>query len=258
MIHIYAQDKARGITCGEVIDGIVRDLAQLTKADDFQNTSPQTQKELSIAYHHNRSERANVPGGQPSEGMRRFDFLRKETIFAGVEADENMVRRICGEVLPCVFILKRSLSGSMTPEEILDEDASRKRLSERDEGRSQVGSMAVVPVVSPRNDDSKSSRSSGSSSRAGSIPEVELQPSERTGSRFQARSMTMVSVVPPRDDESQPSNQAAGQAEKEKKVCSTSMPTPLSRTYSCIHLVQPDDIRATSPESSPSALRDRQ
>ena len=166
MMSIRAHDRDRGITCGEVIDGIGRNLGQLTKPDDFQNFSPQVRKELTLAYQHNRSRSPGVPGGQLSQGMKRLDFLRKNTMFAGVEVADRTVKRICGDVLPCVFVLKCSTTYPMTKKELQDQEARRKGYAPSDRsgpsgGRSRAGSNATRVSVIPPSDNGSDSDDSG-------------------------------------------------------------------------------------------------
>ncbi|KAF8968274.1 hypothetical protein BDZ97DRAFT_1799648 [Flammula alnicola] len=127
LIDVKAKDPDRGVTCGEVIEAIGYDLSKFSNKQDFDNLPPQDKQDLTAAYRWNRSRNPGVPGGSLGQGMKRLDFLRKHTMFAGIENNERTVRRVCGEALPCVFALKCAAT-YMTKDEIKQQE-SRMRAS---------------------------------------------------------------------------------------------------------------------------------
>ena len=49
--------------------------------------------------------------------MKRLDFLRDKVLFGGIEANEAVVKRLCGEALPCTFVLRCQHMFPMTQQE---------------------------------------------------------------------------------------------------------------------------------------------
>lgn len=105
-IEVIAQNPAVGVTCGEVIDGISDCLYRMASRADFESLSIRRKPVVSESYHHNRSVAADVPGGRLKNGMMRLDFLCKYSIYGGIELNDQLVKKITGVVLPCVFVLR--------------------------------------------------------------------------------------------------------------------------------------------------------
>ncbi|KDR81937.1 hypothetical protein GALMADRAFT_207304 [Galerina marginata CBS 339.88] len=153
MIEVHAQEKERGVTCGEVIESIGRNMNKLSNNSDFASLPREEQRTLKDAYKHNRSRSPGVPGGQLGEGLKRLDFLRRNTMFAGIEANERTVKRICGEALPCTFVLKCSGTYPMTQKEIKDQEARRRAASSQGHRSRANSTTARVTVHPPSSDD---------------------------------------------------------------------------------------------------------
>jgi hypothetical protein len=152
MIDVRAQEKDRGVTCGEVIETIGRNMGKLSNNRDFSTLSRDDQRAVKDAYKHNRSRSPGVPGGQLGEGLKRLDFLRRNTMFAGIEANERSVKKICGEALPCTFVLKCSATYPMTKKEVKDREA-RMRASSSQGHRSRANSTNTRVTVQPPSSD---------------------------------------------------------------------------------------------------------
>jgi hypothetical protein len=120
VLHVEAKDISLGVTCGEVIDSIGQQLHKFSRKRDYDRLTSSLRREVSIAYRHNRSRDS---GGHLGQGLKRLDFLRQDTMFAGIEADDRVVKRVCGDVLPCTFVLKCSKTFPMTRQEVEDQEA---------------------------------------------------------------------------------------------------------------------------------------
>lgn len=104
---IHASDKAIGVTCGEIIDGIAYNLAQLTSEAEYKSlTQPEGRYEVFSAYRRNRSRSPSVPGDQLGEGMKKLDFLGQRTMFDGVEVNDALAKKINSIFLPATLVLK--------------------------------------------------------------------------------------------------------------------------------------------------------
>ena len=109
VLNVEATDIGIGVTCGEVIDSIEEQLVKFSDKRDYERLTPSLRQEVVEAYRRNRSRGPDVPGGRRlGEGMKRLDFLRQDTMFAGIEVNDRVVKRLCGDVFPCVFVLKCS------------------------------------------------------------------------------------------------------------------------------------------------------
>lgn len=113
----------KGVTCGEVIDRIAHELYKFSSRADFDTLPPRERADVTAAYKHNRSRSHGVPGGTLQQGMRRLDFLRANTIFAGIVEDDRVAQHVCGTLLPATLVLRRSPSYPMTEQEIRDSEA---------------------------------------------------------------------------------------------------------------------------------------
>jgi hypothetical protein len=105
IINIQAKDKAIGVTCAEVIDGIADFLQKLAKGSEYKALPRNRQRAIKEAYSHNRAPAHGVPGGVLGEGLRHLDWLCKETMYSGIERNDGFVRSQCGEVLNCTIVL---------------------------------------------------------------------------------------------------------------------------------------------------------
>ncbi|KAJ3728340.1 hypothetical protein C8R42DRAFT_571312, partial [Lentinula raphanica] len=159
-IEVFARDPNIGVTCGDVIDTIGDSMLKHSGKSEFEILSPDRQKMVSEAYRHNRSRALGVPGGRLGNGLRRMDFLGRETEFGGIKDDPATVRKICGEDLPCTWVLCCRSRYPMTREEI-DEQAFREeavRAAEAEQSR-----MAEEAHHRRREDETRSRRSRRSS-----------------------------------------------------------------------------------------------
>ena len=164
VLNVKARDIGIGVTCGDVIDSIGHQLLKFSDKHDYARLTPSLQQEAGNAYHRNRSRKLGVPGGQLRQGMRRLDFLRQDTMFAGIEVNDRVVKNVCGDVLPCVFVLKcskksrrrrqeaeargarlrsNSITSSQTKQEVEDQDAS---LRSNSRPRSRASSSTWINI----------------------------------------------------------------------------------------------------------------
>ena len=143
VLNVEARDIGIGVTCGEVIDSIGQQLAKFSDKHDYERLTPNLRQEVGIAYRRNRSREPGVPGGQLGQGMKRLDFLRQDTMFAGIEVNDRVVKRVCGEVLPCVFVLKCSKIFPVTREEAEDRDARLRASSSRPRSRASSSGTRI-------------------------------------------------------------------------------------------------------------------
>ncbi|KAJ3891342.1 hypothetical protein GG344DRAFT_77027 [Lentinula edodes] len=138
-IDVLARNPDIGVTCGDVIDAISDSMRKHSGQSDFDSLPADRKRKVSEAYRHNRSRAPGVPGGSLGDGLRRMDFLGTETMFGGIREDPTAVKRICGEVLPCTWILDCATRYPMTREEMAAhtarEEALRLEAEQREHGR---------------------------------------------------------------------------------------------------------------------------
>lgn len=154
MFTVRESAEDRGVTCGDVIEMIGKELNKLTTGADYNRLSSAEQAQVSMFYHHNRSRNPGVPGGALGKGVRRMDYLRKNINFAGIEVNERTVWKLLGGNFPCTFLLK---SESLSRREAEEQDQNRLRStsSQGTRSRSRAGSMRIsVQSPSDRDDGS--------------------------------------------------------------------------------------------------------
>lgn len=134
-ITIIARNRDIGVTCGELVDYISRDMYHLTGQAEYEALPTNRKRTVGEAYRHNRSRANGVPGGQLNPGMLRLDWLGQDTMFGGVRENDRLVRRVCGDVLPCTFELVCVRRYPMTAEELRNQEIMQRNLSERDARR---------------------------------------------------------------------------------------------------------------------------
>jgi hypothetical protein len=154
VINIHARDKSAGVCCGEVIDGIAEYLEHLASKAEFQSLPVAKRHQVREAYNHNRARAHGVPGGVLGDGLRRLDWLCQETMFGGIERNDNLVRQQCGEVLPCTFAINCIHRYPLTEKEIQEQEqrmqAQRDRERERDARAQGTPGMAHgTPGMAP-------------------------------------------------------------------------------------------------------------
>ena len=130
MMEINARNRDIGVTCGDVIESISYDFRKYSGQNEYSALPAAKQRALAESYRHNRSRAHGAPGGAIGEGMRRLDWLGKDSMFGGIDRNDRLVRRLCGDVLPCTFELKCIHRYAMTAEEIRDHEA-RERANNR-------------------------------------------------------------------------------------------------------------------------------
>ena len=151
VLNVQAKDVGIGVTCGEVIDSIGQQLNKFSDKHDYERLTHSLRQEVGMAYRRNRSREPGVPGGQLGTGMKRLDFLRLETMFAGIEVNDRVVKRVCGDVLPCVFVLKCAKIFPLTRQEVEDREA---RLRSNSRPRSRASPNTRINVQPPSTADS--------------------------------------------------------------------------------------------------------
>jgi hypothetical protein len=146
MIIIKAADGDAGVTCGDVIDGVDDFLHGMVKKEEFEGAGRQRKKDMTSAYHINRSTAHGVPGGRLGEGIRRLDWLVKDTIYGGINRNDGFVRAEYGG-LPATLELRCDMRIPLTQQEIheqedLERELEQERENEIEEARSHARSRA--------------------------------------------------------------------------------------------------------------------
>ncbi|KAJ7118960.1 hypothetical protein C8R44DRAFT_878488 [Mycena epipterygia] len=145
-VNIVARNRDLGVTCGELIDYISRDMYNLTGQADYEALPSARKRVVGDAYRHNRSRANGVPGGQLNPGMLRLDWLGLDTMFGGVRENDRLVRRVCGDVLPCTFELVCVRRYPMTSEELRNQEIMQRNLSRESAARRRSHRPTVESV----------------------------------------------------------------------------------------------------------------
>jgi hypothetical protein len=106
VVKVCASDPDLGVTCGEVIRGLSDGLHELRSSKDFDALPKSRKREVTEAYALNRSDPKSPLSRQIGDGLRRLDFLGRETAFAGIVADSKLVKKVVGEALAATFVVK--------------------------------------------------------------------------------------------------------------------------------------------------------
>ncbi|KAH8110618.1 hypothetical protein DFH11DRAFT_1514099 [Phellopilus nigrolimitatus] len=137
-VDVHARNPGIGVTCGDAIDTLAAFFMTQTPGKEYEVCSRADQMRISTAYHHNRSMADNVPGGRLGSGLRRCDWLGEQTMFDGIEADQEYVRERLSlsrsqRDMPCIFVLNCEKRLPMTADELRAEGLRGSRPSSRAE-----------------------------------------------------------------------------------------------------------------------------
>lgn len=105
MIHVHATNKSIGITCGDLIEQLSDHLQRRLRKEDYEGASALRRREIRDAYHHNRSRSMGVPGGQLGDGLKALDWLGTQTMFGGIQQNEQFLLEKFNVSIPCVLEL---------------------------------------------------------------------------------------------------------------------------------------------------------
>ena len=89
VIEVHAKNVDIGVTCGEVIDQLSDFLQGYTGKTEWNALSDHDKNRVQQSYWHNRSPSHDVPGGRLGQGMRRVDWLCRNSMFGGLVGEEE-------------------------------------------------------------------------------------------------------------------------------------------------------------------------
>jgi hypothetical protein len=138
VLIIEAAYDGPGVTCGDVIDGINDFLHVRMTKKEFDGVDIQRRKDITTAYHINRSAEYGVPGDLLGEGIRRLDWLYKKTVYGGLKLNSNFVQAHYSG-LPATIELFCEERKPLTPQDIRDHQTLEQALE-----RERVAEIARV------------------------------------------------------------------------------------------------------------------
>lgn len=105
IIHIRATNRAVGITCGDLVEQLSDHLQRRLRKEDYEGAPAARRRAIRDAYHHNRSRSMGVPGGQLGDGLKALDWLGTQTMFGGIQQNEQFLLERFNVAMPCVLEL---------------------------------------------------------------------------------------------------------------------------------------------------------
>ena len=105
IIRISATNRAIGITCGDLIEQLSEQLQRRMRKEDYEAMPAPKRRAIRDIYHHNRSQSAGVPGGLLGDGIRLLDWLGTQTMFGGLQVNEQLLLERFNAVRPGVLEL---------------------------------------------------------------------------------------------------------------------------------------------------------
>lgn len=169
-VTVQAADPHLGVTCGEIIDRLDDFLHKNLRKDDADRDSGTHRVERDHAYYHNRSTAIGVPGGRLGEGLRRLDWLCKDTMFGGLEVDNGFVREYYEGASPPAFLSLMCTTRYPLTEQELDEQKARERdEDDRLRAAEERARAAEARAAELEEKEMRRMRRARSRSRAGSV-----------------------------------------------------------------------------------------
>ena len=105
IVNVHASNRAIGVTCGDLIEQLSDHLQRRLRKEDYEGATGIRRRAIRDAYHHNRSRSSGVPGGQLGDGLKALDWLGPQTMFGGIQQNEQLLLERFNVVLPCVLEL---------------------------------------------------------------------------------------------------------------------------------------------------------
>ena len=105
IVNVHASNRAVGVTCGDLIEQLSDHLQRRLRKEDYEGATGIRRRAIRDAYHHNRSRSTGVPGGQLGDGLKALDWLGMQTMFGGIQQNEQLLLERFNVVLPCVLEL---------------------------------------------------------------------------------------------------------------------------------------------------------
>ena len=169
-ITVLAADPNIGVTCGDIIDRLDDFIHRNLEKEDIELDSGNHRVERDHAYHHNRSTTIGVPGSRLGEGLRRLDWLCKDTMFGGLELDNNFVREHYGGASPPGILTLLCITRYPLTEQELNEQQAREREEDaRLVAAEERARAAEARAAELEQKEMRRMRKARSRSRAGSI-----------------------------------------------------------------------------------------
>jgi len=183
-ITIYAGDHNTGVTCGEIIDRLDDFIHKNLRKEDADLDSGSHRVERDHAYYHNRSTAIGVPGGRLGEGLRRLDWLCKDTMFGGLEVDNSFVREYHGGASPpAILTLLCTTRYPLTQQELNEQEAREREEDVRLRAAEDRARAAEARAAELEEKEMRRMRKARSRSRAGSIHSGRSSARSRVSSR---------------------------------------------------------------------------
>ena len=104
-IEVESEHPRKALTCKDITDQIHRFLCALLDPLEMIGVTPDRKRAMSAAYRVNRSQDIPAAVFKDSAGMRRIDWLCKDTIFGGLMEDRQYVAERLSEYTPGTFVL---------------------------------------------------------------------------------------------------------------------------------------------------------
>lgn len=113
IIEIKAEANGIAVTCRDVVDQLHKYLCVLLGPIEMDDVTPDHRKAMSVAFRANRSQDIPAEIFRDSIGMRRMDWLCKNTMFEGLEEDKGYITERLSVFVPGTFVLRCGVSMSM-------------------------------------------------------------------------------------------------------------------------------------------------
>lgn len=170
IITVHAVDPHLGVTCGEIVDRLDDFLHKNLRKEDAELDSGNHRVERDQAYYHNRSTAIGVPGGRLGEGLRRLDWLCKDTMFGGLEVDNNYAREFFGGASPpAIFTLVCTKRYPLTEQEMDEQHAREREEDDKIRAAEERARAAEARAAELEQKEMRRMRRARSRSRAGSV-----------------------------------------------------------------------------------------
>lgn len=169
IVAVHAADTKIGVTCGEIIDRLDDFLHKNLRKEDAELDSGSHRAERDQAYYHNRSTAIGVPGGRLGDGLRRLDWLCKDTMFGGLEVDNNHGREFFGGASPpAILTLVCTKRYPLTEQELDEQNAREREEDDRIRAAEERARAAEARAAELEQKEMRRMRRARSRSRAGS------------------------------------------------------------------------------------------
>lgn len=115
IIHVASSTEHAALTCKDVLEQVHKYLCELLSPLEMDDVTPEHRRNMSLAYRANRSQDIPAKIFTGSAGLRKMDWLAKNTMFEGLEEDKEYIAERLTVFMSGTFVLRLGENAYVKP-----------------------------------------------------------------------------------------------------------------------------------------------